>query len=106
MRGTAAVDPIARPVRILLRLGTACLLLGTLAFTSAGPVRGAAAALWHPRRAWEATVAPVRLRAANEQVDRGQPVELHLDAMGRKVATLWLRSPGETWKARGVRLDS
>jgi hypothetical protein len=105
-RGLAAVEPIARPVRILLTVAAAALLLGTLAFTSAGPVRGAAAALWHPRRAWEATVAPVRLRAESELVDRGQPVELHLDAMGRKVATLWLRSPGETWKARGVRLDS
>jgi uncharacterized protein DUF4175 len=106
IRGAAAVGPIARPVKFLLLAGAACLFLGTLAFTSAGPVRGVAAALWHPRRAWEATVAPVRLRAAAELVDRGQPVELHLEAMGRKVATLWLRSPGETWKARGVRLDS
>jgi hypothetical protein len=105
-RGAAAVEPIARPVRILLLAGAACLVAGTLAFTSAGPVRGAAAALWHPRRAWEATIAPVRLSAANELVDRGQPVELHLEAMGRKVATLWLRSPGEAWKAQGVRLDS
>jgi uncharacterized protein DUF4175 len=106
IRGADAVGPIARPVQFLLLAGTACLFLGTLAFTSAGPVRGVAAALWHPRRAWEATVAPVRLRAATDLVDRGQPVELHLEAMGRKVATLWLRSPGETWKARGVRLDS
>jgi hypothetical protein len=105
-RGAAAVGPIARPVQFLLLAGAACLFLGTLAFTSAGPVRGVAAALWHPWRAWEATVAPVRLRAAAELVDRGQPVELQLEAMGRKVATLWLRSPGETWKARGVRLDS
>ncbi|HEY3011115.1 MAG TPA: hypothetical protein VGJ36_00115 [Gemmatimonadales bacterium] len=105
-RGWSAVEPIARPVRILVALSVACLLLGTLAFTSAGPVRGAAAALWHPHRAWEATVAPVRLHAASELVDRGQPVELHLEAMGRKVATLWLRSPGEAWEAIGVRLDS
>ncbi len=31
-------------------------------------------------------------------VDRGEPVRLHLEAMGRKAATLWLRSPGESWK--------
>lgn len=105
-RGAVAVEPIARPLRILLLAGAACLSIGILAFTSAGPVRGAAAALWHPRRAWEATVAPVRLRATAELVDRGEPVELHLEAMGRKVATLWLRSPGEAWRARGVRLDS
>ena len=39
-------------------------------------------------------------------MDRGQPVDLHLEAMGRKAATLWFRAPGEAWKARGVRLDS
>jgi hypothetical protein len=105
-RGAAAVEPIARPVRTILVAGAACLLVGALAFISAGPVRGAAAALWHPRRAWEATLAPVRLHAATDQVDRGQHVELHLEAIGRKVATLWLRSPGESWKARGVRLDT
>jgi uncharacterized protein DUF4175 len=105
-RGAAAVEPIARPVRLLLVVGTGCLVLGTLAISSADPLRGSAAALWHPRRAWEATIAPVRLNAASEVVDRGQPAELHLEAMGRKAATLWLRSPGETWKARGVRLDS
>ena len=105
-RGRTAVEPIARPVRALVLGGAGCLLLGVLAFTSAGPVRGAAAALWHPKRAWEATVAPVRLRAERATVDRGQPVRLHLEALGRKAATLWLRSPGETWKPLGVRLDS
>jgi hypothetical protein len=105
-RGAAAVEPLARPVRLILVAGAICLLSGVLAFTSAGPVRGVAAALWHPRRAWEATVAPVRLRASVELVDRGQSAEFHLEALGRKVATLWLRSPGESWKARGVRLDS
>ena len=43
---------------------------------------------------------------AESLVDRGEPVELHLEAMGRKAATLWFRAPGEAWKARGVRLDS
>ncbi|MEA2714410.1 MAG: hypothetical protein QOK27_2371 [Gemmatimonadales bacterium] len=105
-RGAAAVEPLARPVRLILLSGAISLLIGALAFTSAGPLRGAAAALWHPRRAWEATVAPVRLRASAGLVDRGQPAEFHLEALGRKVATLWLRLPGESWKARGVRLDS
>jgi hypothetical protein len=105
-RGAAAVEPLARPVRLILLTGAISLLIGALAFTSAGPVRGAAAALWHPRRAWEATVAPVRLRASAALVDRGQPAEFHLEALGRRVATLWVRSPGESWRARGVRLDS
>jgi hypothetical protein len=105
-RGPAAVEPIARPVRLLLLAGVVCLVLGALAFTSAGPMRGPAAALWHPRRAWEATVAPVRLRAGAQLVDRGQPAEFQIEAVGRKAATLWLRSPGEAWKPVGVRLDS
>lgn len=105
-RGAAAVEPIARPVRLVLSAGAACLLLGALAFTSAGPMRGPAAALWHPRRAWEATIAPVRLRASARLVDRGQPAEFQIEAVGRKAATLWLRSPGETWKPVGLRLDS
>ena len=105
-RGSAAIEPIARPVRIISAAGLVCLVVGAAAFTSAGPVTGPAAALWHPHRAWEATVAPVRLRAAQNLVDRGQPVDLHLEAMGRKAATLWFRAPGEAWKARGVRLDS
>ncbi len=105
-RGAAAVEPIARPVRMVSAAGLVGLVIGAAAFTSAGPVSGPAAALWHPHRAWEATVAPVRLRAAEKLVDRGQPVDLHLEAMGRKAATLWFRAPGEAWKARGVRLDS
>lgn len=106
LRGAVAVEPIARPVRVISLAGLACLLVGAAAFTSAGPVRGVAAALWHPRRAWEATIAPVRLRAATDLVDRGQPVELQIEARGRKAATLWLRAPGEAWRAEGIRLDS
>lgn len=105
-RGAGAAEPLAKPVRLISTLGFVALAGGVAAFTSAGPVSGPAAALWHPHRAWEATVAPVRLRAGKDLVDRGQPVELHLEAMGRKAALLWLRAPGEPWKAQGVRLDS
>ena len=105
-RGGGALEPIARPVRLLSLAGLVCLAAGAAAFTSAGPVEGVAAALWHPGRAWEATVAPVRIRASQSLVDRGQPVQLHLEALGRKTAMLWIRAPGEAWKPRGVRLDS
>ncbi|HEU5304883.1 MAG TPA: DUF4175 family protein [Gemmatimonadales bacterium] len=105
-RGAAAVRPIAGTVRAISLLGLGCLLAGAAAFSSAGPVNGPAAALWHPGRAWAATVAPVKLHAESNEVDRDRPVDLHLEAMGRRVATLWLRAPGESWKARGVRLDS
>jgi hypothetical protein len=105
-RGPSAIEPIARPIRVLLAVGAVCLLGGSLAFSSAGPLEGTASALWHPRRAWEATIAPIRIRSSREVVDRGQPVELHLQALGRRAATVWLRSPGEVWKPIGVRLDS
>ena len=105
-RGSAAAEPLAKPVRALALVGLGALAAGVAAFGSAGPVHGPAAALWHPRRAWEATVAPVRLRAARVAVDRGDSTELVLEAFGRRNATLWLRAPGEGWRRRGVHLDS
>jgi hypothetical protein len=105
-RGASVVEPLARPVRVFALAGLAVLGLGLSAFVSAGPVRGPAAALWHPRRAWEATIAPVRIRAARPVVDRGDSTTLELDAFGRRTATLWLRAPGEGWRPRRVSLDS
>jgi len=105
-RGRDALEPIVRPLRRLLPLSLLLLIAGSLSFTSAGPVRGAAAALWSPKRAWEATTAPVHIKALQDVVDRGQPGELLVEARGRRVATLWLRSPGESWKPKGIRLDS
>ena len=105
-RGAAAVEPIARPVRLLAGVGLAVLVLGLGAFTSAGPVRGAAAALWDPVGAWRAIVAPVTIAAEREVVDRGDSVGFRVEALGRRTATLWLRPPGEPWHPVGVRLDS
>jgi hypothetical protein len=105
-RGPDAAEPLARPVRALGAVGLGVLVVGAAAFGSSGPVHGPAAALWHPRRAWEATVAPVRLRAARDLTDRGDSNALVLEAFGRRTATLWLRAPGEGWRPHGVRLDS
>ncbi len=105
-RGAQAAEPIARPVRVIGLSGLAVLLLGLVAFTSAGPVGGSAAALWHPARAWRAMVAPVRLAADRSVVDRGDSVGFAVEAVGRRLATLWLRAPGEEWRPRAVRLDS
>ena len=105
-RGTAAAAPLARPVRLLGLAALAVVVAGAAAFGSAGPVSGPAAALWHPRRAWEATIAPVRIRASRDLVDRGDSATLDLEAFGRRTATLWSRAPGEGWRPRAVRLDS
>ena len=94
-RGRAAAGPLARPVRAggLARLGV--LLLGIAAFTSAGPTGGAASALWHPVRAWRAIVAPVRISADRGVVDHGDSVSFGVEAVGRRLATLWLRKPAD-----------
>jgi hypothetical protein len=105
-RGSGAAAPLARRVRTVVLTGGALLLAGLGAVGSAGPVEGAAAALWRPRHAWEATIAPVRLRVATPVVDRGDSVEFLVEAIGRSTATLWVRAPGESWRARGLRLDS
>jgi hypothetical protein len=105
-RGAAAVEPIAKPVRWLGVVALSVLVIGLAAFTSAGPVRGAASALWHPAGAWRAMVAPVRLAAERDVVDRGDSVAFHVEAMGRHTAILWLRAPGESWRPVGVGLDS
>ena len=51
-------------------------------------------------------VAPVRIAAEREVVDRGDSVGFRVEALGRRTATLWLRAPGEPWHPVGVRLDS
>lgn len=104
--GAEAAAPLARTAVVRLAAGAAALALGLGTLAAAGPVRGAAAALWHPARAWEATIAPVRLRAAANEVDRGATVALEVDAVGRRVATLWLRAPGEAWQPTALALDS
>ncbi|HKT60022.1 MAG TPA: DUF4175 family protein, partial [Gemmatimonadales bacterium] len=105
-RGASAAEPLAQPVRTLGMMGLAVLGAGLAAFGSAGPVHGPAAALWHPGRAWEATIAPVRVSAERSVVDRGDSTLLRLEAFGRRHATLWVRAPGEGWRPKGVVLDS
>ena len=105
-RGRDAVAPLSHAVRSFGLGGAVLLVAGVLALVSAGPARGVAAALWHPAHAWEATVAPVRIRTTTSLVDRGDSVALEVQAIGRRAATLWLRSPGEAWRALGVRLDT
>jgi hypothetical protein len=105
-RGGDATAFIASSLRRGLLAGGAVLLLGAMAFGSAGPVRGTAAALWHPMRAWKATIAPVSIGVDEQLVDRGDSVAFRVEAFGRRTATLWTRAPGESWRGRAVRLDS
>ncbi|MEO8227186.1 MAG: DUF4175 family protein, partial [Gemmatimonadota bacterium] len=106
IRGDAALAAVREPVRRRALAGMACAAVGFTVIGTAGPVHGPAAALWHPARAWMETTAPVRISASAAAVDRGAPVALTLDALGRHEATLWLRAPGEVWRPQLVSLDS
>ena len=105
-RGQGAAAPLARGVRSVAFTGGALLAAGLAVFGTAGPIDGAAAALWDPARAWRATVAPVRIGVGGDVVDRGDSVAFEVEAIGRRTATLWVRAPGESWRPRGLRLDS
>ncbi len=105
-RGSAAAEPLARHAGRRLAVGLGLLALGLGTLGAAGPMRGVASALWHPRRAWEMTIAPVRIEAAADVVDRGGTVALNIDAIGRRHAILWLRAPGERWRPTPLALDS
>ena len=104
--GPAVVEPLARPVRMLALGGLVVLGSALAAFTSAGPVRGPAAALWHPRRAWEATIAPVRLAGRRQSWTAGDPADLELEAIGRRSRDPLAPCARRGVEARGVRLDS
>lgn len=105
-QGREAASPLTRSATETLMLGVGCLAVGLGTLASAGPMRGPAAALWHPGRAWFATTAPVRLSAEATEVEQGASVPLLIEAAGRHEATLWLRAPGEAWRATPLALDS
>ncbi len=104
--GSAALGGLTAPVRRRAAASLLCAIAAVVVLGGAGPVRGTAAALWHPARAWAATTSPVRLRASAPLLDRGDSVTFSLDAIGRRHAVLWLRAPGEAWRAGPVALDS
>lgn len=104
--GPVALADTWAGMRRRTRLALVAAAGGVGLLATAGPVGGTAAALWRPDLAWEAAVAPVRLAASAEAVDRGESVTLTLLATGRRNAVLWTRAPGEAWTAREVALDS
>ncbi len=106
LRGDDALAPERRSFRQRAWGGLLVGAVGLSVFAAAGPVHGPAAALWRPGMAWEAITAPVSLAAATDVVAREDSVALFLRATGRREAVLWVRGPGEPWRARTVPLDS
>lgn len=105
-RAAEVVGPIADALQRRAVLGAGVLAAGLGLFLSAGPRGGTAAALFHPVRAWEDYVAPVRLSVDRIAVDRGDSATLSLEARGRPDGTLWTRAPGEEWRPQPVAFDA
>ena len=105
-RASGALGPLDDRLTSELRAGVALLALGLGALATSGGLRGPGAVLWHPFRAWRAVVSPVQLQASADSVDRGAPVTFTVTTYGRREATLWLRSPGESWREMALTLDA
>jgi hypothetical protein len=104
-QGGRAISTLTKKARGHAARAAALLVVGLLLIVTAGPVDGSAALLWRPRAAWDATIAPVTLRASHRVVSRGDSVQLELQAIGRSSAVLWTRTPGEAWRSERVSLD-
>ena len=105
-RGGAAL--VTRSAGALRLLGFALLTLLTAAFLlgAAGVRTGRAALLWQPARALAMVASPLHLLAERPVVAAGDSVALRISAPGRQSVTLWTRSPGTTWEAAVIALDS
>lgn len=100
------VPELRAPFRRRLAQGAAVLLAGMLVLGSSGSTHGRPALLWHPGKAWSATVAPLSIAVSDSAVDRGAMVDVSVLARGRQRAILWVRAPGEAWRGQGLTLDS
>lgn len=104
--GAPRVAEAFATLRRRVRAAGAVLAAGLATLGGAAGVGGAAAGVFHPVRAWRAAVAPVRLAASAQTVDRGDSVTFTIEADGRREATLWLRAPGEAWRPVPIALDA
>lgn len=103
--GEAALEPVALPIRRRARAGLGALLAGSLLLVSARPWTAPAARVWHPATALLDAAKPVRLSASRLSVPRGDSVMLRIEAPGRATASLYTRTPGDTWVTQTVTLD-
>jgi len=106
----ADADPVVRPVlwaatrRRVLRAAVA-LAVGAVAVVLVSPAP-AGAAFWHPLTAFADARAPIRIDVDHDRVRRGDFVDVTIAAPGATTAMLWMRGPGEPWRATPVPLDA
>lgn len=102
--GSDALSPQLHNLRMRLRRSSLWMAAAVLLLLSARP-GDLGTSLWNPRLAWAAVAAPLELEASAREVLRGEPVELHLKAVGYRSAHLLWRLPGEEWRDTLVVLD-
>ncbi|MGH7531822.1 MAG: hypothetical protein ACREL4_00910 [Gemmatimonadales bacterium] len=105
-RGAPVIRRITDHARRTGRLALVGAIAGAALLLWSRPLDGAGAALWHPRHALRAVMAPVRITVSAATIDRGEQVTVDIQADDRRGATLWLRAPGEPWRATDVTLDA
>jgi hypothetical protein len=105
-KAPAFLRQVLSPFRRHATQGAMALLAGAVVLGSANPTHGRAARLWRPTEAWEATIAPLTVTLTASEVERGGQIEVRATARGRQHAILWVRAPGESWRGRGLTLDS
>jgi hypothetical protein len=77
-----------------------------LLFTASGPGAGGGAGFWRPLALLARGAGSVSLAVDRSDVRRGERVTVGVTAVGQSSATLWLRAPGERWRALTLELDS
>jgi hypothetical protein len=105
-RAPEALRPERRQLGRLLLTAGAAALLGTVLLGAAGVKQGPAALLWRPAHALAMVRSPLHLESTTSTVKAGDSASLRIEAPGRRSVTLWTRSPGTTWSAERLELDS
>lgn len=104
--GHDAMAPVVTRARRRTARTGALLGAGMVVLVAARPAGTAGAAIWHPVEAWRGLVAPVGLRARHATVSPGESATFDIEAIGRRRATVMVRSLGQGWRTIDVALDA
>ena len=89
-----------------MRLSAGGCGVAIVAFLSLGPASAASASFWKPVDVLMRSRLPVTLTVDRALIRRGENVGVFVEAPGRREASLWVRAPGEAWRARPLSLDT
>ncbi len=104
--GREALAPVRRGRTRAASLGLLVGAFGAVFFVLSGPATGKGTHFWSPLGVLAEGRGPVRLAVDREEVRRGEMVVASVAAPGRRAAILWVRAPGEAWRAQDLTLDT